>query len=115
VTTNGGPVRLLINQGRPGHHWLQLSLQQSNGNVFALGARAGLERAGASTLWRRVRTDGSYLSASDARMHFGLGADTRIDGVVVQWPDGASERWTHITADRTMSLKRGTGSPLPDR
>jgi enediyne biosynthesis protein E4 len=94
---------------------LQLSLQQSTGNLFAFGARVGLERTGVPTMWRRVRTDGSYLSASDARVQFGLGANRTIDAVIVQWPDGASERWTHVTADRTMSLRRGTGSPLPLR
>jgi enediyne biosynthesis protein E4 len=115
VTTNGGPVRLLINQGRPAHHWLQLSLQQTTGNLFAFGARVGVERAGAPTIWRRVRTDGSYLAASDARVHFGLGDNPKIDAVIVQWPDGAAERWADVSADRAMSLRRGTGTPLPAR
>ena len=35
------------------------------GNRFGLGARVGIERAGKPMLWRRVHTDGSYLSASD--------------------------------------------------
>ena len=43
------------------------------GNRFGFGARIGVERAGRPTVWRRVRTDGSYLSASDARVHVGLG------------------------------------------
>src|SRR4029079_13792553 len=115
VTTNGGPVRLLINQGRSAHHWLQLSLQQTTGNLFAFGALVRLERAGAPTLWRRVRTDGSYLAASDARVHFGLAADPKIDAVIVQWPEGEAERWADVSADRTMSLRRGTGTPLPPR
>ena len=44
------------------------------GERFGMGARVGIERAGQPTLWRRVKTDGSYLSASDIRVHFGLGA-----------------------------------------
>ena len=50
------------------NHWLQVRLQQPPGNRFGFGAWVGVERAGRPTLWRRVRTDGSYLSASDVRV-----------------------------------------------
>jgi enediyne biosynthesis protein E4 len=118
VTNNGGPVRLLINQSRgegaaqkPDAHFLQIRLEQPGPNRSAFGAWVGVERAGRATLWRRVKTDGSYLSASDPRLHFGLGASTAIDAVVVQWPDGKSERWKGLAADRLLSLKRGEAKP----
>jgi hypothetical protein len=109
VTTNGGPVRLLLNQGGSRNHWLQVGLEQTPGNRLGFGARVAIERSGRPTMWRRVRTDGSYLSASDARVQFGLGSSAKFDAVVVQWPDGAVERWTKVTADRGVTLKRGTG------
>jgi hypothetical protein len=111
-TTNGGPVRVLLNQSGTRNHWLQVRLDQGPGNRFAFGARVGVERAGLPTLWRRLRTDGSYLSASDARVHFGLGPATKIDAVAIQWPDGVRERWPGVTADRVVPLKRGAGQPL---
>ena len=109
VTNNNGPVRLLLNQAVAKNHWLQVRLDQRPANRFGIGAWVGVERAGGPTLWRRVRTDGSYLSASDVRAHFGLGASTAITAVVVQWPDGQRERWTGITGDRLVTLRRGTG------
>jgi hypothetical protein len=109
VSNNGGPVRLFVNQNRTGNGWLQVSLDQGPRNRFAFGARIGLEREGSPTLWRRVRTDGSYLSASDVRVQFGLGAKAAIAALRVQWPDGASERWTEISANRRLTLRRGTG------
>jgi enediyne biosynthesis protein E4 len=109
VTTNGGPVRLLINQGTPNTHWIDVALQDSSGNRFGFGARIGVERTGKPTLWRRVGTDGSYLAANDARVHVGLGASPSIDAVAVQWVDGTRERWTKVEADRVVRLKRGTG------
>ena len=112
VTTSGGPVRLLLNQGLAKNHWLQVSLQHAPGNRLALGARVGLERQGAPTLWRRVHMDGSYLSASDTRIQFGLGPKTGVFAIVVQWPDGAGERWGDLAADRGVTLRRGTGQPL---
>jgi enediyne biosynthesis protein E4 len=109
VTTNGGPVRLLLNQTGKQNHWLQVSLEQSPQNRFGVGARVGVERAGSPTLWRRVHSDGSYLAASDLRVQFGLGSDARITAVVVQWPGGVSERWTDVRPDQRVTLRRGTG------
>jgi hypothetical protein len=99
----------LINQAGARNHWLQVRLDQRPGNRFGIGAWVGVERASGPTLWRRVRTDGSYLSARDVRAHFGLGASPAITAVVVQWPDGQRERWTGITGDRVVTLARNSG------
>jgi hypothetical protein len=109
VTSNGGPLRLLLNQGTAGNHWLQIDLQQPGPNRAAVGAYVGIERTGRPAAWRRVKTDGSYLSASSPRLHFGLGPSAAVDAVVVQWPDGQRERWTRIDPDRVVVLIRGTG------
>ena len=90
-------------------HWLEVRLDQRPGNRFGFGAYVGVERAGHPTIWRRVRSDGSYLSASDVRVHFGLGASPGITAVVVKWPDGQAERWTDIRGDGVVTLRRGTG------
>jgi hypothetical protein len=57
-----------------------------------------------------VRTDGSYLSASDHRVHFGLGPSAAFDSLIVEWPDGAKQRWTGVASDRLVTLRRGTGT-----
>jgi hypothetical protein len=110
VTNNGGTARILLNRGQPGNHWLTVSLRQRPGNRFALGALIGVERAGRPTIWRRVKTDGSYLSASDVRVHVGLGSNPAVDALVVIWPDGTRERWTTVATDRAMVLERGSGA-----
>ena len=118
VTNNGGAALLLLNQARQDvspHHWLQIGVRQTTANRFGFGAWVGVERQGKATLWRRVRTDGSYLSASDARLHFGLGTSPAVDGIVVQWPDGERERWTGVTGDQLLTLTRGTAPKPPPR
>jgi hypothetical protein len=109
VTNNDGPVRLLLNEAARGAHWAQIRLQQDGGNRDGLGAWIGVERAKPPTLWRRIRTDGSYLSAGDVRAHFGLGSSGSVGGVVVRWPDGTRERWSRLDGDRVTTLRRGTG------
>ena len=111
VTNNGGPVRLLLNQAQETgarHHWLQVRAEDGPTNRFGIGAWVGVERTGQPTLWRRVRTDGSYLSASDTRLHFGLGASAAAVAIVVQWPDGTKQRWTDIKPDAIVTLRRGS-------
>jgi hypothetical protein len=109
VTNNAGPALLLLNQTIEhggANHWLTVSARQPAGNRFAFGAWIGVERAGQPTLWRRVRTDGSYLSASDTRVHFGLGASSASAAVVIQWPDGVRERRVDVTADTRVTFRR---------
>jgi enediyne biosynthesis protein E4 len=126
VTNNNGPARLLLNQanapagaevmsartgGEAARHWLEVSLRAPRGNRFGIGARVGVMRAGRPPLWRRARTDGSYLSAGDSRVHFGLGSEGRIDEVLVEWLDGLAESFAAVAADRIVTLNRGEGRP----
>jgi hypothetical protein len=63
-------------------------------------------------LWRRVRTDGSYVSANDPRVLVGLGRAAAVDRVRVVWPDGGLEEWGDIAVDRWTTLTQGTGRPV---
>jgi len=115
VTNNDGPVRLLRNDVAANAAWLQVALDQPAGNRSAIGARVALERRGRPTMWRRMKTDGSYLAASDSRVHFGLDDRPEPCVVVVQWPDGQTERWPVTQVNRFLHLRRGSGQPMEKR
>ena len=85
---------------------MNISVRQPATNRFGVGAWIGVERTGLPTLWRRARTDGSYLSASDGRVHFGLGSSAAIAAVVVEWPDGERERRTDVAAGTRVTIRR---------
>ena len=106
ISNNSGPVRLLINQLDGERHWLGLRLVA--GRRDALGALVAVEAQGAPTLWRRVRTGGSYLSASDPRLLFGLDGSTAVESVTVEWPSGKKERF-EAEVDRYTTLVEGSG------
>jgi hypothetical protein len=111
VTNNNGPVRLLHNDTQPRQHWLEVRLEGARTNRFGIGARVGVFRNGDEPLWRRVHTDSSYLSASDVRVHFGLGRHPAVQRLVVRWPDGFEEGWDKIQSDRVVVLRQGSGKP----
>ena len=109
VANNNGPGRLLLNEAGSGRHWLEVRLQGVQGNRHGMGARVGVIRKGKRPLWRRAHTDGSYASANDPRVHFGLGQDPEMEAVVVEWPGGKKEMWNDVGADRIILLRQGTG------
>jgi hypothetical protein len=57
-----------------------------------------------------VRSGSSYDSNNDMRVHFGLGAATRLDWVEVRWPNGLSERFADVRLDAVNTLKEGSGN-----
>jgi enediyne biosynthesis protein E4 len=109
VANNNGPVRLFSNQAGKRGHWLMVKLESPELNRFGIGARVAVVRNGQNTLWRSVHTDSSYLSSNDARVHFGLGDQARIQAVLVEWPDRTKERFEGIQSDRIVTLRRGSG------
>jgi len=56
-----------------------------------------------------VRGDGSYLSHSDLRAHFGLREATKVDRVEIRWPSGLIETTTGLTANRFYVVAEGKG------
>jgi enediyne biosynthesis protein E4 len=59
----------------------------------------------------RIRQDvisgGSYDSSSDLRLHFGLGASTRVERMEIQWPSGKKEEVTIPSIDRFYTVAEG--------
>ena len=92
VTNNNGPVRLLLND-MPRRNWLEI---QVDGPGLGTGTRVAIKASGLPAQWRRVHTDSSYLSASDPRVHFGLGDAKRIESVTLYWPDGSETRYNKV-------------------
>ena len=113
VSNNNGPARLLLNEIGSRSHWLEVRVIGVKDNRNGIGAQVGVFRKGQKPLWRRVQAGGSYLSASDNRIHFGLGSEPALEAVVVHWPSGDKEVWTNVKADAVITLRQKTGKPLP--
>ena len=108
LCNNNGPARLLRNEVGQEKAWLGLRLVGGKTGRDMLGARVEVKRAGNPALWRRVRTDGSYCSANDPRVVFGLGGGAKVEVVRVHWPDGTVENWPAPELGRYTTLRQGT-------
>jgi hypothetical protein len=56
-----------------------------------------------------VRSNSSFESASDSRLHFGLGAAARVDSITVHWPSGRTDTLGPEPADQELAVQEGHG------
>jgi hypothetical protein len=45
------------------------------------------------------------LSASDKRVHFGLGGNTIVKSLKIDWPSGAVQTLTNVKADQLLVVR----------
>ena len=109
VGNDAGRTGLLLNNVGNKQHWLGLRMVGGPGSRDMLGTKVQVTRDDGSSVWRRVRADGSYASANDPRVLIGLGASTTPVRVQAVWPDGRREEWSDLAIDKWTTLKQGTG------
>ena len=100
VANNHGPARLYRNDGPVGN-WLGIAVRGRHGQRNAIGAQVW--RRGSPEL-RHIHTDGSYASANDPRIVFGLGEDDQPQHVRVRWPDGSERIFGPLPVNRYHTL-----------
>jgi len=110
VTNSNARAALYRNDVADGRHWIAVRALDPELNRDAIGATVRV-RAGGIEQLRPVSHTRSYLSSTDATVHFGLGDSDSVDEFVVRWPDGTRERFDGGPADRVVSLQRGRGRP----
>jgi hypothetical protein len=98
VTVLGGQPLVLMNRGGK-QHWLTITLRGTRSNRDGLGARVSVNGQ-----TRYATTAGSYLSASDKRLHFGLGSATTAS-VEIAWPSGSRQKIDDVRADQFLEVR----------
>lgn len=109
VDSEGAPV-LLHNESKPVGNFLTLTLRGKKSNRDGYGATITV-KAASVTQTQFCHSDGSYLSASDKRVHVGLGSAKSADLVQVRWPSGHVDTYYNVEGNRFYAVGEGT-SPL---
>jgi len=104
LTSLGDHAILLHNCLSTTGHWLTLKLVGSRSNRDGFGARVSVI-VGARTLRREARCPTSYLFQQDPRLHFGLGADARVDRIEIRWPSGQTQTIANPSIDRLLQIR----------
>jgi hypothetical protein len=99
VNQNFGPP-LIAHNRTSGGNWVTLALEgRGKSNRDAIGAEV-LLRSGHQVQRAQVMGGGSYCSASDKRLHFGLGRIQKIDEIQITWPSGQVQTLRDMPANR---------------
>ena len=100
----GEHASILHNQCGKANHWLTVNTIGAASNRDGIGARIKLVTA-AGEQFAMVSTAASYLSASDKRVHFGLGRESTVRELEISWPSGAVDRLTNLTVDKIVTVR----------
>jgi enediyne biosynthesis protein E4 len=101
---------LLVNQATNKNHWLGIRTEGTKSNRDGIGAQVTVVSGGRRFV-QEVRSGSSYISSSDLRLHFGLGASSTGTRIRVRWPSGAEESFSAELVDRFITLVEGKGQP----
>lgn len=114
ITTNDGAVHILHNETPSRNHWMLLKLVGHQSNRDAIGAEVTLITASGAQ-YATISTTGSYLSASDKRVHFGLGPESVAQRIEIRWPSGIRQTLNNIPADQILQIDEPAAPSPPLR
>ena len=109
VVARDEPLAYLHNRTDGGHS-ITLRLRGVASNRDAVGAKVTIEAGGRRQVAHRFG-GGSYLSASDSRLRFGLGQARSVQTVEVAWPSGRLDRYHDLAADTGYLLEEDHPEP----
>ena len=104
VVNLGSQATLIHNVSTGAGHWIAFQLRGHKSNRDGIGTRIEVVTGTRKQIAERVAGSG-YLSQDDARVHFGLGAATKIDKVVLRWPSGKEQVLENVAVDRVMTVE----------
>jgi hypothetical protein len=111
ILSHNQPLAYLNNRSQSGR-FLTLRLEGSTSSRDAIGAKVTVIAAGRRCVAQRTG-GGSFQSASDPRLHFGLGSADRVESIEIIWPSGLVSRYRDLPTDTGYLLREGALHPSP--
>jgi hypothetical protein len=104
VANQKGPLLIYRNSVDPSRHWIQFELEGTKGNRSALGAHVELQWQGRKQA-QVVAAATGFSAQNQRRLHYGLGAATAVERVVIRWPSGVTQTIDNPAVDRLHKVK----------
>jgi hypothetical protein len=103
MTTLDGPAVLFRNDQAGSPHWLRVQTRGRTSNRRGIGTTVRVTSA-SGTQTQVVRSGSSYASQSELVLTFGLGADTRVSRVELEWPSGKTQALSDVAANQLLEV-----------
>ena len=112
VANQRGPLLVYRNTVQPGRHWIQFELEPAVVSGFSpsqthrspIGSRVELHWNG-KVQAQEISAASGFSAQNQRRVHYGLGAITSVDRVVIRWPSGATQTIEHPAIDQLHKVK----------
>ena len=104
VTSLDGALELWHNVSPAPNHWLLIKTVGTKSNRDGMGAKIKVVTASGAQ-YNHVNTAVGYGSASDRRVHFGLGPDRVVSELTIAWPSGRVQTLKQVPADQILSVR----------
>ncbi len=104
ILAQNEPLAYFHNRTKSVGHFVTFRLEGTKSNRDGVGASVTVMAGGRRQVAQRTG-GGSYQSANDPRLHFGLGDNDHVDSVEVRWPSGQTDRWTDLGPDTGYLLR----------
>ncbi len=105
VSVLDGRAQLFHNITENKNHWILLKLVGTKSNRMGIGAQIHIITEDGASQWNEVTTAVGYASASDSRVHFGLGKNAKIKEMEIKWPSGIKQVLMDVAVDRVMVVE----------
>jgi hypothetical protein len=111
VNNINAPASIYRNRAREigTHHFLKVLLKGSGANTAGIGAKVFVKHGGMTQMLEQMPTRG-FQSSVDPRLHFGVGASTLIDSLIVVWPDHRQQALVNVAVDTAITLSQAAAS-----
>jgi hypothetical protein len=103
VANQRGPLLVYRNTIQPGRHWMDVQLEGSTSNRSAIGARVELHWNNRVQV-QEVSGGSGFSAQNQRRLHFGLGAATSVDQLVIRWPSGRQQTIDRPELDKVHQI-----------
>jgi hypothetical protein len=104
VTSLNARPRILLNTAGGGNHWLLIEVRGRRSNRDGIGTKITVATASGRRLYNHVTTSVGFMSSSDKRVHFGLGADGTAASIEIRWPSGKVQTLEGVKADQILRV-----------
>src|SRR5262245_9774407 len=104
VTALDAPIELWHNRSPAENRWLLVDLEGRKSNRDGLGAKVKVVTA-SGTQHNHATTAVGYGSASDRRVHFGLGRDAAVKELTITWPSGRTQTLKVVPSDQVLRVR----------
>ncbi|WP_276370602.1 VCBS repeat-containing protein [Chryseolinea sp. H1M3-3] len=95
----------LLGSSQKDHNFLNVKLKGSNNNLQAIGTKLLLYYDSGRIQYHEQFLSRGFLSSVDEIIHFGLGNNTKVDSIAVEWPDGSRNHFKNVDANQALSIE----------